>query len=367
MRILTFLTCIVLFGCASLKKDNDPKKPNSLSEVVDLMHDVYIQDGRSSLDSHGMVLMDGSKGDSALFSCLAYSAGLASFDVEILFDNGKPLRHPDISPADSDTPISRDMVQGIAWCLYSLGEKDRAKALSLTKKMIEYGTSHLYLTGWNFCSDEDKEVYKIKADDFLGKCVMTPSTMKDIYRILILEGGDCDSRCQIAMAIGPNIPSNSHGFQRHLSIIATIRNGLVEGAINDNSLKLLREASKEEPNNALYSAAYHLFSGGDQSKTWSLLANKNLFPHDHAATSDNYCTGYLYQRDEKRKEDLDVVDGCVSYVSADTKKPVKECGLDQESVSRLVYNGDWLPCNDGRKKSMVDWLFAEHVAKGKLQ
>ena len=37
------------------------------------------------------------------------------------------------------------------------------------------------------------------------------------------------------------VPSDGEGFERHLAVLTTIRNGLVEGGINDNSLKIVLE------------------------------------------------------------------------------------------------------------------------------
>lgn len=346
----TWLIALILAagmsGCSSLKKDNEPKAPSEIkAEVVEQLA-VYRPLIKAQADSHGLMLMGGSIGDSALFSCLAYAAGAADFDPAVLFtDEGRPLRHPDIydnapSPGEPDyeqgkfTTISKDMVNGILMCLHTLGKTDKPKALALVERMIAYGRSHKENELWAFCTQEDRVKYNISDERWFGRCIMTPATSKDTYRIAISLGWECDTDCQIVMnATGINIPSYSSGFEGHLAVLTTTRNGLVDGAINDNSLrKVLEEAHKAQPRNALYQAAFHLFADGVQDDAYRALGDETLFPKDKLPTSANYCTDYLFQRDE-------------------------------------AGNSDWLPC-DGSGESEgrgIDWAFAAALALGEVR
>jgi hypothetical protein len=140
------------------------------------------------------------------------------------------------------------------------------------------------------------------------------------------------------MAIGPNIPSDETGFKRHLAVIGTVRNGLVEGGINDNSLKIvLQKAHEAQPRNALYQAAYHLYNDGVQDDAYRALTDESLFPRDHLPTSANYATDYLFQRDD------------------DTAKGP---------------GADWLPDLSGSSESNgrgVDFVFAAAMALGEIR
>lgn len=303
---------LALHGCAALEKDNEPKSPTPpLNEAVKARVEAYRPLIRAQLDGHGLVRQGGSIGDSALFSCLARVAGAADFDPAILLRaTGQPVRHPDIAPGPPNaegkrgTPVSRDMVSGILWCFLDLQrEGQAAEALALVTKMIDFGKAHRLKfgteVGWLFCTEEDRAAYAIKDDDWFGKCWMTPSIIKDTYRVAKLVGYQCDETCQAYMALGANVPANSTGFQRHLAVINTVRNGLVEGAINDNSLRLvLQKAAEEQPRNGLYVAAAALFGDGDQTAAWAALDDTKLFPPDALPTGANYCTEYLFQRDD---------------------------------------------------------------------
>lgn len=342
-----------LSACSALEKDNAPKEPVTVAESVKDRVEIYRHSVAADSPS-GPVVLDGSIGDSALFSCLARVGGATDVDPALFFVGGKPVRHPDIHPnflpdgskwaGGSDTPISRDMVQGLLWCLYDLDRKgDRDHAAELVAAMIAFGKDHKEVVGqeigWNYCTAEDRSIYKISDEDWFGKCWMTPSTVKDIYRMAVKFGLDCDADCKKYMVLGFNIPSNKKGFERHLAVLSTVRNGLVDGAINDNSLKeVLQKAAADEPRNGLYLAAYHTFGDGDQSSTWAALDVEGIFPREHAPTDANYCTDYLFQRDD------DSLSG--------REKP------------------DWLPCGDGSAGAEgrgIEFLFAYALASGEAR
>ena len=256
-------------------------------------------------------------------------------------------------------------------------EKARAEMTGRMNAAAMVGEGNVYVNFLRKLKDDekDKEEYEISTKDFLGKCVMTPGIMKDTYRLATWLGRDCDAGCQISMATGINLPTGGTGFSRHLAILTTARNGLIEGSLNDNSVSQLRKAAEAEPNNGIYQAAYNRFYKGNQSDTWKALNNETLFPKNNAATGKNYCTEYLWQRDETRKEDLVVKEGCVQFFDPKTKVSIKECDLknsddtpikDGEVLSRLVYNKDWLPCSKNHPKPMAEWLFAWALATGEI-
>lgn len=351
MKMLSYILIgCFLTSCSSLKKDNEPKTPSELSEGVQARVSVYRPLLKAQADKHGLMVMGGSIGDSALFSCLARVGGATDFDPAILIPGGKPLRHPDIKPSDVPnakgglgTPISKDMVDGIQWCLWDVGRKgDLEHARILAESMIAFGKAHAAgPAGWLFCTEEDRVAYKISAEDWAGRCLMTPATIKDLYRIAKWAGSPCDSDCQAWMAVGVNVPSDAKGFARHLAVITTVRNGLVEHGINDNSLKtVLQNAATAQPRNALFVAAYHLFGDGDAEPAYAALNDPALFPADALPGPLNYCTEYLFQRDDD---------------SADATKA----------------SPDWAPCTGdfpaGARGRGIDYLFAAGLALGEVR
>lgn len=300
---------LVLAACSAQEKDNKPKDPIEVVEGIREQRDVYVPLVRSQLDGYGLAVMGDSVGDSALFSCLARVGGAASFDPGILLrSSGQPIRHPDISPEISDTPTSKDMVNGILWCLYDLYRKgESGRALELVSKLISFGKDNRTTVGidigWRFCTNADRDEYRISSTGWAGKCFMPPSVVKDIYRVAKMVGYPCDADCQYFMAVGPNLPEDGSGFRRHLAVLTTSRNGFVEGGINDNSLReVLQKAAASQPRNALYQAAYHTFGDGDQVPSFHALQDESLFPKDRLPTKENYCTEYLFQRDEDQSD-----------------------------------------------------------------
>lgn len=301
MHYLILIGCILTaLGCSRLNKDNEPKSPPETREEVQTQVAVYRPLLLSGLDQYGLVRMGGSLGDSALFSCLARVGGATDFDPMVLFLNGHPVRHPEIAPGISATPWSKDMTNGLLWCAYDVGRKgDKEKALEVTQALIDFGKAHADKTaGWYFCDDADRLNYAISDENWLGRCFQAPAVVKDIYRVHKWAGGACDNTCRYYSDVGVNIPGDTTGFARHLGVLTTVRNGLVDGALNDNSLSSLKKAAEAQPKNGLYLAAYHLFGDGDQALAFTALTNEALFPPAALPTAANYKTDYLFQRDD---------------------------------------------------------------------
>ena len=327
------LALLVVSACGPFKKNTKPKPTQSESEEVAAQFAIYQPLVSAQADSFGVMRMGGSVGDSALFSCLARVSGALTFDPMVFFVEGKPVRHPLIEPSVSATPVSKDMVNGLLWCAYDVGRKgDKVKTLEMTNAMIAFGRAHEdRVLGWYFCTEQDRTDYKISDQNWLGRCLMVPSVIKDIYRVHKWAGGACDDDCRFWSNVGVGVTTDTTGFERHLMVLTITRNGLVDGAIDGYSLDRLRTAADQQPRNALYQAAYHLFLDGNQERAFTGLLDESLFPTSRLPTSLEYCTDYLFQRDQDAK--------------------------------------DWVPCGDGSKGADgrgVDWLFAGTVALGKL-
>jgi len=211
---------------------------------------------------------------------------------------------------------------------------DKVQAKEIITKMIDYGRNNKYLGLWNFCGPEHME--SLSNEDILGRCTMTPSVVATIYDLAVYLGYECDDDCNTSRTIFVQLPKNGSGFSRHLYFIGVLLRGKIEGAINGIQLNSLEDGVSDEKNNALYQAIYHTFLDGNQEKALSLLNDESKFPKDRVANSTEYCTDYLYQRDEYR-------DG--------------------------VENKDWLPCPEEGdiEKPMIEWLFAEAIASGRIK
>jgi len=384
-----FLILFVL-GCSNpFKKDNEPQDPIVVSiEDVKAMQKVYREGVKANLDSYGLWESD-SNGDSALFSCLTRVGGGADFNPGILLSpEGQLGRHaslwddrqgwikehctfPPKEKKSSCTPVSKDMMSGWNWCLVSYGQEDKDAALELAERVIRFGKDHPVSagpTGWMMCTDLDRDEMNITQTDWITRCLMPPAVVKDIYRVAKWLGYDCDSDCKAYMLIGANLPVGAKGYQRHLSNNTQVRNGVVEGALNDNSVRLLKKYAEAEYGNPIYLASYAMFTDGKQEKAIKALQR---FPSDRLPNSSDYCSHWVLQRDERRFEDLTANDyGCISYNDPDSKEFQSKCDLESgKKYKTWVYNDDHLPCPDRHKDGKgygADVLFAIALILGDL-
>lgn len=348
MTVRFLIAVLAIVACSTLKKDNEPQPSFPFSADASAQRDAYRAMLAGHLDEHGMVVMGSSIGDSGIFSCLARYAGVTKFDVSLIFTaDGKPIRHPDIATRRdenghlyADAPTSHDDLVGHLWCLYDLGKEDKPKALALVEKMIEFGKDHranlggiLDVPGWLFCTDEDRAVFDIDKRDWVSLCYMSPANVKDIYRVAKWLGADCDITCHLYMELGANLPTDHDGFNRHTAILTTVRNGCIEGGINDLSLDMLRKAAESQQENALFQAAYHLFKDGDQSPAYAALDSPR-FPRDRLPTKNDRCGLYIWERDQDHGEAGSDWDACQDEVGSS-----RGMGVDYAIAATLALEG----------------------------
>jgi hypothetical protein len=352
MKFISLVILLLAISCNNpFKKDNDPKSP--LSEKKERLQEKYdsLLELSKQKVSQNPYLWANMTGDGFLFNCL-YQAGGGDTDMtQAINSDNRPMRNPVYQAGDSKAPWSKDMEVGFLWCIYT--HPDKTEALRILKDHISYGRSN----EWDMCGDEEID-YVVR----LGRCKMSGSLQNTIYKLLTKLGGECDSVCQWEKANPANIqiPINGTDFNRHLAIIHRALRGLLDGGINDFQVSALKKAASDEPNNPLYSCWYHRFTDGDVSHAANLLLSDKYFQASHLPTDLNYCTEYLYQRDEKRNRDYTPNDdGCITYSDPSSTKDVKECGLTPNvSVTRYSYNNDWLPCGQSEERVPMDFLFA---------
>lgn len=272
--------------------------------------------GHPARDSYGMFRPDDSVGDSILFSCLHQFATGEQIDFMGSFsEEGLPIRHPEVGPADTASPISRDMIVGFMLCALSSPDK----GAELMSKLTHAGVDN----NWDLCGSAPE--YEISIKVRLGRCIMTPGLISTMYRVSQSLGNSCTVECKLAQQIPSGVSKSPTGFARHLAVLHLLIRGLAKG-LSTSEIGILKHHAEAQPNNALYQAAYHKFADGDQSSAVALLLDPTTFPAQRLPSSDNYCTPYLYQRDESARH-------------------------------------DWLPCPaEGATHIGIDFLFAGRVA-----
>lgn len=280
MRALLIL--LFALGCGKYHGHNSSiDMPRELAEKRDL----YLELSKSHQDRYGMFEP---VGDSILFSCLYQFAGGADVDALSSFSQlGAPIRHPEVGPEHSATPVSRDMVIGFMYCALS-----SAEGREIMQRLVNFGQEN----NWDMCAGA--EGYDIDIVLRFSRCVMTPSMVATIYRVASKVGVPCEAVCQVSKLLPYNMPSNVSGFTRHLAFLRVGLEATVSGKIDADTLATMRRHAEAEPRNALYQAMYSRFLDGDQLVAMSILRRTKIFPSDSLPTTANYCTEYLYQRDE---------------------------------------------------------------------
>ena len=288
-HIIAALASFVLAGCASVDEKPLPAIPQQLAEKVA----IYKRLQPDFLDEFGWAH---EKCDSVLFTSLCVAAGGCPdaniYDAESTAEPGRWYRHKlqncyDLGESASD--ISKDMFAGLAFVL-----DEAAKA-----RIVDYG----------------------KANDWImGRGPISRTYLTPPLRWLFTGWPVTTTDNWLPSPINT-------GYRAHLDILSILLRAKERGnATTELELKYLKLQTERVPRNALFQAAYHRFLDGDQSKAVEILMDETLFPADKLPTSaDNYCTDYLWQRDDEPK--------------------------------------DWQPCdNGGKKHDAVDFIFAAWVA-----
>lgn len=352
MRILTLL--LILASACGYKKPQEVQDDNlDLRERRNLYFNLTAQ----VPDEYGFVH---SVGDGLLFTCLRYWAGDAKINpFAAIGDDGRPVRHPTLlkTVPDKDrsaTPFSKDMFVGLLYCFDTLAKTDRAKFAELTQRVAAYGKAN----DWDLCGPAPE--YKISTIDRLSRCKMSSVLVGTLYEMMAQNGVGCDDYCA-SKRKAVQIPNPVViGFERHLEILLTALRGKLFNGVTSGQLFVLRYAAESEPNNALYEAVRAKYDNGNFDKARGLLLTAKRFSPDRPPGPADYCTEYLWQRDEfVSREYTAGNDGCISYFTA-YDKLISECDLvPEETYDRFVYNEDWAPCYSEKKyHSATDWLVA---------
>lgn len=265
--------------------------------------------------------------DSLLFTSICKIAGGCSaaniFDAEGY--PGRWYRTPDKKcyPSKSKSDISKDMFTGLNLYLADLGKNNPKEACAAVKRLYAYG---------------------LKNDWVMGR---PPSAVSRVYAVPSLRNRwkrISDKYCGTKFSEEFNLKKSKNsvndffdsylaqnGYRGHLQLLSILFDASLDGKINNYQLDILKSLVRKNPNNALYQAALNRFMGGDQKITVKLLLDETKFPKDRLPSSKNYCTHYLYQRDE---------------------------------ITDKKINPDWLPCNSAQEEIYdgIDFLFAAKVA-----
>jgi len=365
MRYIGILVFLLVMGCNPFKKDQDLSEPLAPSQIqIELQSklELYCELSTEAADSYGFVH---SVGDGLLFTALheTVCGGEQTMKAEIA--PGMWCRHPTCPGSKPDFEISpsrlsRDMQLGLFIYLF---QYSKVQAFS---DIIDHGRA----ADWEMCDGHyrsDKER--------LGRCVLSPTLKATLYDLATDTGVICDTICRLSKSVFQVWDPFAKGYQAHLAVLHTDVRGRAEGAINSLQQDFLRSMSERESNNALYTGIHRSFTGGDLEEVAEYLVNSPKWPKDRLPTSKEYCTEYLFQRDEQKKDQEFRVngDGCVTYyeyVARDNYASKKVCGLnvgESHIVEGMTVNDDWYSCDENKVHAGTDFLYASYKILGGLR
>ena len=286
MRSL-LLTSLLLVGCGGGREEVEPTMGLEpvLASRLEAKDKLYRANMTKFQDSYGFLAP---KGDSLLFTCLYnFTGGGVNYRPAVV--NGRPLRHPEITPADSKTPISRDMMEGLLYCLST------AKDLSTLEAVITF----LDDNAGNLCG-KDYSGFVVPIADIIGRCTITPTLAFEI-RILWQQLANVPALGFIPFD-NLLVFKDLTGFEAHLLMIRLGLMGINRGYLTSEELNIVQYHTNRQPRNALYSAIYHRFTDGRFEDAAAILDNEDLFPSSHNPTSQTRCADYLWQREDAPKD-----------------------------------------------------------------
>lgn len=184
----------------------------------------------------------------------------------------------------------------------------QTRRLEMISSLINYGRAH-----------SDKFGLWIMGAGDLARTTIRPNLQDTFYGLQAALGIDADNKTI------PQIWSYSaHGYQSHLQMLHIFLRRLIGQPESPITREILAYQAKLHQNNALLFAII-----GEYKKAEKILMNQKYFPADRLPESKDRCGFYLWQRDQTSQ--------------------------------------DWLPCDENKTHSGVDFLFASAIILGKIR
>lgn len=259
--------------------------------------------------------------DALLFGSLHRVSGLEiNLNLaESKTEEGRWFRRPAMdcfSSGNSKSTISRDMFLGLALALWNDGgEAERATI----ERLLRYARANDWVIG----EAVDQESLK-------GAATLSGGLAGTLFDLQAHLGGEAIT--------GRFLPQfwdeEATGFRAHLLVLHILLRGAMRGGISAYDLANLTAQLLRQPRNALFLAVFKRFTDGDMNAVAELLLNSSFFPNTSLPSTANYCTPYLWQRDDDTDTD----------------------------------SGDWLPCPETEESHPgIDFSFVAAVVLGKLR
>jgi hypothetical protein len=184
----------------------------------------------------------------------------------------RPLDYPECYASGfSKSSISRDMLLGLMWYLWSTRDLQGLQAL------YDYGEERNWIMG-----EGDSARINLR----LG----LQTTLEAAIRRL---KGD---RLPLIELADPFLGSPT-GYEAHLQVLHILLRGEIYGSLSQSTAGKLLEQHKRQPRNPLFAYASARYVTGDYALAERLLLG-GIWPLDRLATSEDYCSPWPIERDD---------------------------------------------------------------------
>lgn len=268
MKKLLLLMCMAwMISCCGSKRNNPPPSESSMERLTAKVG-IYLNQLNSVQDSNGFV--ETKACDALLFTALIASTGAGNIDLEAAKqDDGRWFRRPSkdcYATGASKSTISRDMLLGVYWYIWS------HKRLDLAQELWQYGSSRSWIMG----------------DGLRNRVTLTPIMVSTLAFLIDRLGGERHSGW---MSIPVYWNTAGSGFEWHLKVLhMMLRERL--GADDFNVEDTYAEIAAEQPNNPLFRLA-----NKETNKAVELLLNDKWWPNDRLPTNLDRCSAWITERD----------------------------------------------------------------------
>lgn len=272
---MLFVCILFLFNCGK-KVDDAETQPNSRIEELRGKQKENLQKAVQTWDKEtgwpSAIDCDGT-----LWAGLARAGGVENVKLALAKHADEKIHRRPGQPCFKDgidlgakSTISKDMLAGYVYGMFRSGNKGELEAL------FKYGRDHNWIMG--------------EPTSDLGRVLLTPNGITTLCRAIKSLGGADAPECYLPTSFA----SGTEDYEEHLAALGILLWGEVNGGnlvlldqIPKGALETLTSLSYKHSNDALFQAAYALYTNGDYSRPIELLLGDYQYP-TYVRGSENY-------------------------------------------------------------------------------
>jgi hypothetical protein len=267
MRYIFLLLLLVSCGKQGVKERSTPPLPS-----LDAVRELYSDQMLAVQDSNGYV--DTGKCDSVLHTALLGAGGVAIKDINSARNKDgqwfrRPLNYPEcLANGQSKSTFSRDMLLGLMWYWYSIGEWKNAE------EFYQYTSTRAFKFG-----DADGSL------EGNSRVIMTPDLLSLLAELIFKMGGP---NHVLSRTLGTRQAPEVLGFEAHLQILSILMWGRLTGYYTTHEIVAIRAHIARKPENALFQ-----YAGSNYDEAERLLLIHH--PADRLPSTEDFCNPLRYE------------------------------------------------------------------------